>query len=390
MTDERTPLGGVRILDLSRLLPGPYATWVLGTMGAEVVKVESPGLGDYARNFPPMIGDVAALFHVINRGKQSIVIDLKRDEGRELLLRMLPQFDVLFEQFRPGVMEALGLGPEQLRARFPELIICSLTGYGQTGPLRRAAGHDLNYQALSGALWMQGRSGGPPPVPGVPTADLCGAMTAVSAILGALFQRERQGGGATLDVSMTDSIGAFAAPFVAAWCAEGEEAPGRGEALLSGGIAQYDVYETSCGGHLAVAALEPKFFARFAQAVGRPEWASAIPLPGPHQDALRRELSTLIRTKTRDEWVELLDGVDCCVSPVLDPGEAMDSQLFAQRGLRGAAQASGGEARWVECPLGAPIVGDAPQAGQHTDQVLSDLGLDAEEIAELRASGSIS
>ncbi len=359
-------------------------------MGAEIVKVEDPTLGDYARVMPPMLGPVSAMFHVVNRGKRSIVIDLKKPEGRELLLRMVPDFDVVFEQFRPGVMDRLGLGYEALRAARSDVILCSLSGYGQQGEMAAAAGHDLNYQALSGLLWLGGNRGGPPPLPTIPTADLCGAMNAVTAIAGALLARARDGLGEHLDISMTDSAAALAAPFIAAWTVEGPEAWAPGEALLGGGIAQYGVYRTRDGRHLAVGALEPKFFARFAELAGQPEWLRGAPLPGSHQEALREDVARVVEEKTLAEWQELLLGSDCCVSAVLDPGEAMEQPLFSGRGRLGSSERGEHPSSWVEHPLGVTCAGDAPLAGEHTDEVLAELGLDAAAIAGLRDRGVVS
>ena len=376
---ERT-LDGVRILDLSRLLPGPFASWALATMGAEVLRVESPSPGDYSRFTPPMVGQASAMFHVINRGKRSIAVDLKQPRGRDLLLRLVPRFDVVLEQFRPGVLDRLGIGWDELRRVRPDLILCSITGYGQDGPMAAAAGHDVNYEALSGLLWLGGERGGRPPLPTLPIADLCGAMNAVSAVVGALFRRERTGQGARLDISMTDSGAAMAAPFVAAWTALGEQAWRRGEALLGGGIAQYQIYETRDARHLAVGSIEPKFFARFAEVAGHPEWRSPGLFPGPDQEPLRSAIAEVVAARTLAEWTEALRGVDCCVTPVLDPAEAMATGLFDARGL-GAHE---GGAAWAEVPLGPPVEAPPPAHGEHTDAVLAELGLTDAEIGELR------
>jgi crotonobetainyl-CoA:carnitine CoA-transferase CaiB-like acyl-CoA transferase len=226
---------------------------------------------------------------------------------------------------------------------------------------------------------------GAPPLPTVPTADLCGAMNAVTAIVGALFRRERQGGGAWLDVSMTDSVAALGAPFVAAWTGMGDDAWKRGGALLGGGLANYAIYETRDGQHLAVGALEPKFFARFAAVCGHPEWAQTPPLPGPWQEPIREQVAATVASRTRDEWEAALEGIDCCVTPVLDPGEAMARPLFRERLCRSEPA---GEASWVEHPLGPPTDGQPPKHGEHTDEVLRDeLGLSDAELTALRDGG---
>ncbi len=379
------PLSGVRVLDLCRLLPGPYATWLLGAMGADIVKIEDTGVGDYARNMPPMIGDVSAMFHVLNRGKRSLSINLKCDEGRSLLLRMVQDCDVVIEQFRPGVMERLGLSYEALRAVKEDVILCSLTGYGQSGPLADQAGHDLNYQALAGTLWMEGVAGGPPTVPGLPSGDLYGAMAAVSSVVAALFRRERGGGGEWIDLSISDVVASVGAPLLAAATQEGEHVLGRGEAALNGGLAQYSTYRTCDGRYLAIGALEPKFMMRFAELAGHPEWLQVIPLPGAHQDPLRAEIAAVVAARSRDEWAELLEDVDCCVTPVLNPTEAATHPHFAARGLATRAPQGEGSACWVDTPLGPGSDKEAPMQGEHSDQILAELGLNEADLAALRA-----
>jgi alpha-methylacyl-CoA racemase len=382
-------LRGVRILDLTRLLPGPYATWLLASMGAEVLRIEAPSPGDYSRFTPPMLGGASAMFHVINRGKRSLAIDLKQPRGRELLLRLVPSFDVVIEQFRPGVLDRLGLGYETLKQAREDVILCSLSGYGQDGPMSSAAGHDLNFQALAGTLWMAGAKDGPPPLPALPTADLVGAGNAALAIVGALLRRDRAGGGAWLDISLADSCAAVAAPFVAAWTGLGPDAWQRGGALLGGGIAQYQVYETKDGRHLAVGSIEPKFFRAFAEVAGHPEWRSPSLFPGPQQRSLIDAIAAAVAERTLEWWVEALEGVDCCVSPVLDPGEAMERPVWRARSIHGESDAGAHPAGWVEQPVGPPVEGLPPGHGEHTDAVLAELGLGVEEIAALRADGVV-
>jgi len=358
-------------------------------MGAEVIRLEPPGLGDYSRFIGSPIGDVSAMFHVINRGKRSIALDLKRPEGQAAALRLVAQSDVVIEQFRPGVMARLGMDYPSLMAVREDIILCSLTGYGQTGPLAPAAGHDLNYQALSGLLWLGGESGTVPPVPAIPFGDMYGAQSVVTNVIAALFQRERGGRGQHLDVSMAGSMATAGAPMLAAHTAAGEAAPGRGGDVLSGGIAQYGVYQTSCGGFLAVAALEPKFFAIFADRVGRPEWKQEPPLPGPHQPTLKQAIADLLLTKTRDEWVALLAEDDCCVSPVLDPAEAGGHPHWSAQGLAMAVSTGQGVAGWVEPGFGKTPAGAPPALGEHSDAVLAEVGFSEAEIAELRAVGAV-
>lgn len=389
MTLPGPSLRGVRVLDLSRLLPGPFATWLLACMGAEVVRVESPSPGDYSRMAPPVLGDASAMFHVLNRGKRSIAIDLKQPRGRDLLLRLVPSFDVVVEQFRPGVMRRLGLGWEELRAARPDLVLCSVSGYGQDGPLALAAGHDINFQAISGTLWMGGRAGEGPPVPALPTADLFGAFSGALAITGALYRRDRDGTGAWLDVSLAEAGAAAAAPLVAAWTGLGPAAWDRGGAMLGGGLAQYAVYETKDGRHLALGAIEPKFFEEFARVAGHPEWRQPPMSPGPEHDVLRQEIAAVVGERTLAEWTEALAGADCCATPVLDPGEAAAHPLWRERGILGEHVDAGQTARWVEAPLGPATGGRPPGHGEHTDEILDGLGLSKAEVEELRAAGVV-
>ena len=391
MTDSvaKQPLDGIRILDLTRLLPGPWATWQLSAMGAEVTRLEPPGVGDYSRFVGASVGPVSAMFHVINRGKRSIALDLKRPEGRDVALRLAAQSDVVIEQFRPGVMTRLGMDFDSLRAARPDIILCSLTGYGQEGPLAQLAGHDLNYEALSGLLWMGGEEGSPPPIPAIPFGDMYGAQAVVARVSAALFARERGAGAQHLDVSMAGCMATAGAPMLAGQTAAGEGALGRGQDVLSGGIAQYGIYATACGGFMAVAALEPKFFALFADRVGRPEWKMEPPLPGAHQAELKRQMAELFLTKSRDEWVDLLKADDCCISPVLTPAEAAAHPHWAANGLSAAVETDAGLSAWVEPEHGPTPSGAPPSLGEHSNEVLAEVGLSEQEIEQLRDLGVV-
>ena len=232
-------------------------------MGAQVLRLEAPSAGDYTRMWPPMIGAHGAMFHVLNRGKQSVAVDLRQDEGRAIFHRLLPRFDVMLEGFRPGTMARMGLDPAELRKDHPGLVLCSLSGYGQEGPRAPRAGHDLNYEALSGMLWLTGPAGGAPVIPGIPVADLSGALHAALSIAAALYQRERCGEGAWVDVAMTEALASMVAPLQALRGFSEED--DRGATMLTGGLAHYGVYTTRDGGHLAVAALEPKFWLQVCQ-----------------------------------------------------------------------------------------------------------------------------
>jgi alpha-methylacyl-CoA racemase len=255
------PLEGVRVLDLTRLLPGPFASLVLADLGATVDKVEDPHGGDYLRHMPPAMGDANGAFQLLNRGKRSVVLDLKHAQGRAALLDAVASYDVLFEQFRPGVLDRLGLGHATLRARNPRLVVCALTGYGQSGPLAPRAGHDLNYLARAGILGATGPTAGPPQVPGFQLADVSGGLWSVIGILAALARRERTGEGEVVDIAMCDATVLFAATSFGGALAG--HPGGRGDEILTGGIAPYCTYATQDGGAIALGSLEPKFWMAF-------------------------------------------------------------------------------------------------------------------------------
>ena len=366
-------LQGVRVLDLSRLLPGPFLTMVLADLGADVVKVEEPRMGDYMRDFPPRGDGMSGRYLSVNRNKRSVTVDLKNDRERERFLRMAARADVVVESFRPGVMERLGVGYDALKARNEAIILCSISGYGQTGPYRDRAGHDINYLALAGVLAMSGAApDGPPVMAGVQIADMAGgAMWGAIGILAALIERRRTGKGTHLDISMTEGALALLASEFGILDAE-PAVPTRGAGLLNGGAARYGVYRTSDGKYLSVGALEPQFLNRLAAAAG-------LELSrGPDTDArLREQLTRVIATKTRDEWVRALAEHDCCCEPVLELDEVVEHPLHRERGLFfeiGDSSAPG--TLQVRTPLGMPDGRrPAPALGEHNDEVFREYGV---------------
>ena len=377
-------LDGVRVLDLSRLLPGPFLTMVLADLGADVVKVEEPRAGDYMRDFPPRGEGMSGRYLTVNRNTRSVKMDLKDDQERERFLQMATRADVVVESFRPGVMERLGVGYEALRGRNAGIILCSISGYGQTGPYRDRAGHDINYLALAGVLAMSGTApDGPPGMAGVQIADMAGgAMWGALGILAALIQRDRTGAGTHLDISMTEGALALLASEFGILDAE-PEVPTRGTGLLNGGAARYGVYRTSDGKYLSVGALEPQFLSRLAAAAklelprGPETGAADAGVPG--EDEFRRQLTRVIASKTRAEWVRVLAEYDCCCEPVLELDEVTEHPLHRQRelffeigdsGLPGSLQ--------VRTPLGMPAARrPAPALGQHNDEVFREYGVRA-------------
>ena len=377
---------GVRVVDLTRLLPGPFATLLLADMGAEVVKVEDPMKGDYARYYPPLNGANSAFFESLNRNKQAVTLNLKHEAGVELFERLLEDADVLVESFRPGVLDRLGVGPERLRQDYPELIICSITGYGQTGAKKDDAGHDANYLALSGVLERNGRRGEPPHVPGFQLADLGGgALYAALGISAALFRRERTGEGAHLDISMTEGALSFLSTVIArSGAGEVEE---RGDGMLTGGLPSYRVYPTADGRFLAVAALEPKFWDPFVEAIGCEDLTGKGMLGGEEGDKVANRLAGVIESKPLEHWEGVLDELDVCVEPVLEIDEVLQHQLHESRQVFFELQGL----THVRTPL-TPRDREhtpAPQQGADNEKVYEQLGVDASELAKLKEDGVV-
>ena len=354
MTEIDKPLDGIRVLDLTRLLPGAFCTQQLADMGADVIKVEEPETGDYMRWTPPLVDGRSALFDALNRNKRSVALDLKTDRGRDALLRLVDTAQVLVEGNRPGVMERLRLGWDVLHARKPSLVVCSLTGYGQDGPYALRAGHDLNYMAIAGGLGLNGEREGPPVPLSVQVADIGGGgVQAAVAILGALVAVQRGGEGRRLDVAMTDSaVGWLALAFAAR--AAGERVA-RGDQRLGGRYPCYRVYECRDGRYYSVAALEPKFWRNLCGALDRPD---LVEQQYSEDLETQKTLETIFKTKARDEWEEVLASLDACCEPVLDLDEvASHPQVVARRLFERARE------------------GRAPDLGEHTGVLLSEVGL---------------
>ncbi len=393
------PLNGIRVLDLSRLLPGGFCSLMLADYGAEVIKVEDTGAGDYVRWGEPKVAGVAdsaaaASFLALNRNKTSIRINLKSAEGPDILFALVRDADVLLDSFRPGVMDRLGVGYDALRAQNPRLIQCSITGYGQDGPLRDRAGHDMNYLGLGGILGISGEADGPPVQAGGQIADLGGgALMAAFGILTALRERDVSGEGQFVDVSMTDGAMSWLGMVAAARLA-GAPMPQRGHQMLAGGLVCYRPYRCA-DGWVSLGALEPKFFAAFCHGVGR-EDLIAHQFDAPGSDG-HKQVEEVFRSRTRDEWVAFGAQHDCCVEPVLDIDEVLDSELVRAREMVVEIDQPGAEkpVRLLGPPVklsrtpADPGRRPGPELGEHTDELLRRAGYSDERIAALREAGTV-
>jgi crotonobetainyl-CoA:carnitine CoA-transferase CaiB-like acyl-CoA transferase len=381
------PLEGIKVLDLSRLLPGPFASLVLADLGAQVDKVEDPQGGDYLRLMPPMIGDQSGMFLALNRSKRSAVLDLKKPEGRDALLRMVERYDVVLEQFRPGVLDRLGLSHAALRARNPRLVVCALTGYGQDGPLAHAAGHDLNYLARAGVLGFQGPSGEAPTLPGFQLADVSGGLYSVIGILAALHERAKTGEGSVVDVAMVESCMGFAIAGFGALLAG--HAPARGAEPLTGAIAPYNTYLSKDDQPVTLGALEPKFWMAFCARTGIEAEMGAL-VPGPHQADLRAKVAAVFRTKTRAEWEAFAREADCCLEPALTPAEATRDAHLRARGVFFEMDSPWGKLTQMRTPVTPRDAKHAPppRQGEHTEAILREAGFTDAEVAALRAANA--
>jgi crotonobetainyl-CoA:carnitine CoA-transferase CaiB-like acyl-CoA transferase len=382
----------MRVVDLCRLLPGDFATWILADLGADVIKVEDTGSGDYMRWTPPLVpeaGDISAMYWSINRGKRCIKLDLKQQTARDVFLKLVDGAEALVEGFRPGVMERLGLGYETLSERNPGLVYCAITGYGQDGPYRERAGHDLLYNSLAGLQGVTGTADGELAIPGFQIADLgAGGMGGALAVVAALLARERDSDrrGAFLDVSMFDGVAAFLAPHMARHLADGgEEGPGRMH--LNGLYACYHTYRAADGRWMALAALEPKFWKGFCELVDRPD---LVQRQFDRDAAIVAEVATIIRSKTRAEWEDLLRDQDVMMEPVNSLGEAA---AHAQTRARGLLLEVGGPmaqpAPVVRLPDGYHANPRVAGHGEDTEEVLREIGYGTAEIEALRRQEAI-
>ena len=393
------PLDGIKVLDLTRLLPGEFCSMILGDFGAEVIKVEDTIQGDYARWINPLFTEtmmdetISAYFAVLNRNKKSVKLNLKMEKGAEAFMRLVSDADVVLESFRPGVMDKLGIGYNALKEINPQIICCALSGYGQTGPYRLTAGHDINYLAIAGLLGMQGIRGGQPILSGVQIADIGGGVQmALAGILLAILAREKTGKGQFVDIAMMDGAMSWLAMHAGNYWGDGRE-PKRGEQNLNGGYACYNVYKTGDGRYLAVGALEEKFWMAFLKTLDKEELFTDHLAGLDRQAEMIGEIQKIIITKTLDEWISIFQGVDACVSPVNSLAQAFaDPQIKDRKMMVPLTYRNKQGAEKTLLQLGIPIklsetpgrmVLGPPQYGQHTTEVLFEIGYSSEEIEQL-------
>jgi crotonobetainyl-CoA:carnitine CoA-transferase CaiB-like acyl-CoA transferase len=326
-------LEGLRVLDLTMFLPGPYLTQALADHGAEVIKVEAPGEGDPTRHIGVADGPSTVYFRSLNRGKKSVVANLKDPVDREALLRLAETADVFIEAFRPGVVDRLGVGYEQVSARNPRIVYCSISAFGQEGPARDRPAHDLAVEAVSGVLSMGLGRDGKPAIPGIPTADIASALVGLSGILMALLRREKTGLGDYLDIAMHDAMVSASTNILGITLAEDRQPVARHE-RTTGGAAFYQIYDTKDGGQIALGGQEIKFVNNLLGALGRPDLAElSAKGPGPHQQPLEEFLRATFLTRTRDEWAAWLATLDVCYGEVKTLPEALRDANLVARGM---------------------------------------------------------
>ncbi|MGI5920735.1 MAG: CaiB/BaiF CoA transferase family protein [Syntrophomonadaceae bacterium] len=390
------PLEGVKILDLSRYLPGPFCTQILADFGAEVIKVEDPRGGDLGRHLAPVIEKQSARFYTVNRNKKSITLDLKKEEGKAIFKKLVMDSDVVVDQFRPGVMDKMGLGYQDLKAINEKIIYCSITGYGLSGPLRDVAGHDLNYLSLAGVTELTGTFQGMPAMCAVQIADIAaGTLYSVIAILLALASREKTGKGQLCDVAMLDGSISLLAYTLGEWSGWGR-LPERGNDVLTGGYAFYNVYKTKDNKHVSLGAVEDKFWAQFCRKIGREEYIE-LKWDKAKQGSIIADIRELMLQKTRDEWVEFFSDSDICFTPILTLEEMCQHPQVAARDMIYKIPDVGGSGREVVTPGVVVKLSDTPgeakltfpELGEHNQEILTAAGYSAAEIDELKRKGII-
>lgn len=385
-------LNGLRVVDFSRYLPGPYASLRLADLGAEVIKVEPPVSGDPARQMGGELGGVGLLYLANNRNKKSVTINLKEKAGQELAFKLASKADVVIESFRPGVADALGIGYQALKEVRPELIYCSLTGYGQTGPMSNLGSHDINYMSISGLLSQMKDKQGKPVQPSFQFADMIGGLAASEAILAALVKRSIKQEGAYLDCAITDAlVGTLTLHSVI----QKVSGTGYGISGITGGIIAYNLYETGDGRYLSLAALEKKFWVNFCRAVNKEEWIKDHFSQAEVSNSTYDEVVELFKSRTLVEWTKFGREVDCCMTPILEIEEMMNSDYVVSKGLVWEKNTeSWGDLLQVNTSVGdggsRATATEPPKLGQHTREVLQALlGVTSDQLDDWAGQGLI-
>ena len=371
------PLTDIRVLDLSRLLPGPFCTRMFADMGADVIKIEEPVKGDYARDFVPRRGDFACWFMEVNRNKKSVALDLKQEKDREAFLELVKTADVVMESFRPGVLQKLGVDFAAAKKVNPKIVYCSITGYGKQGPLVKQADHDIGYQSLAGLISLSGEKDGKPSIPGVLAADMQASAMAGMAILAALRHADRTGEGQEINISLFDTCLALVPGVSATYFGNGFVNM-RGNNWLSGANPNYNVYRTKDGRYMSVGCLEEKFWKNLCNLLGRPDLVTEI-RDEKNYPRLQAELSSIIQEKTLEEWVELAKGSDACFAPVLNYDEAVATEqakademvIDVQDDELGDYKTMGFVPKFSATPC--RFYRRAPRLGEHTEEILREL-----------------
>lgn len=383
-------LKGQKMLDLSRLLPGPYCSLFLADLGMEVLKVEDSEQGDYMRKMGPIRKKDSAYFLSINRNKKSMTLNLKMEEGKEIFYKLIEPYDIVLESFRPGVMDRLGIGYQELKKRNHRVIFCSLSGYGQEGPYRERSGHDINYIGLGGILELTGMKNSPPIPPAVQIADIGGGgMMAAIAILAAIIHREKTGEGQYLDVSMLDGVISWLSMHAGKYFFD-EELPKRGDMLLTGKYACYQVYPTKDGRYMSLGALEHKFWKNFCETIGRKDHVQKQFIEGEEQLRLIEEIQKLFKTKTQKEWVDFFKNTDVCCEPILTLEEVFHHpQVLYRQMVKEVEHPAEGKIRQVGHPIKSSqfdfeVRTPPPSRGEHTVEVLKAIGYSKEEIQRFK------
>jgi crotonobetainyl-CoA:carnitine CoA-transferase CaiB-like acyl-CoA transferase len=393
--DSCLPLKGLLVLDLTRLLPGPLCTMMLGDYGAEVIKVEDTVAGDPTRFVGPVIDGSGAFFRQLNRNKKSLAVNLKSNDGCEVLVRLAKEADILVEGFRPGVMDRLGLGYNDLASVNPRLVYASISGYGQKGPYRNRAGHDINYTAIAGLLDLSAAEAGAPVMPAVQIADIAGgSLNAINGIMFALYQCGKSGRGSHVDIAMTRGLLPWLTYAASGLTGLKPELPRRGSGYITGAYACYNLYETADGAYMSLGALEPHFWQQFCEAVGRPQW-TPLQFDTAARLKLIEEVQALFVEKSRAEWEKLFAGVDACCEPVLSLQEAPEHPVCSEGGYwLDSGDINGGPEKLAGFPLlfdgaSGEMRLNPPKLGEHTLEILKFAGYEEKNIEEMIRVGVV-